>query len=53
MIDNHRQQYQQQLQEAVLCSAISPEDLQLTDEIIGRGVAGIVRRGVLTFQNNH
>lgn len=52
MIDNHRQQQQQQLQEAVQCSEISPEDLQLTDEVIGWGATGVVRRGVLAFRDN-
>lgn len=37
MIDNRRQQHQQQLQEAVLRSAISSEDLQLTDNVTGWG----------------
>ena len=52
MIDSHRQQQQQQLHEAVLCSAISPEDLQLTGDVIGWGAAGVVRRGMLTFRSN-
>lgn len=52
MIDNHRQQQQQQLQGAVLRSAICPEDLQLTDNVIGWGATGVVRRGVLKFRGN-
>ena len=49
MIYNHRrqQQQQQQLQEAVPRSAISPEDLQLTDDVVGWGAARVVRKGVL------
>ena len=50
VIDNHRQQQQQQLQEAVLRSKISPEDLQLTNNIIGWGAAGVVHKGVLSFR---
>ena len=52
MIDNHRQQQQQRLQEAVVRSATSAEDLQLTDDVIGWGAAGVVRRGVLTCGSN-
>ena len=52
MVDNHRQQQQQQLQEAVLRSAIPPEDLQLTDDVIGWGAKGVVRKGVLTFKGS-
>ena len=50
MIDYHRQQQQQQLQEAVLRSKICPEDLQLTDDVILWGAKGVVRRGVLAFR---
>ena len=53
MIDNHWQQQQQQLQEAVVHSEISPEDLQLTDDVIGWGAAGIVRRGVINCRGDH
>ena len=52
MIDSYRQQQQQQIQSAVLRSAISPEDLQLTGDVIGWGAASVVRRGVLTVRNN-
>ena len=63
MISNHRQQQQQQqqqkqqqqrqqLQETVLRSEISPEDLQLMHDVIGWGAAGVVRRGVLTFRGS-
>lgn len=50
MIDNHRQQQQQQLQEAVLRREISLEDLWLTDDVIGWGTAGVVLGGVLNFR---
>ena len=52
MIDSYWQLQQQQVQEAVLRSAIAPEDLQLTDDVIGWGAAGVLRRGVLTFRDN-
>ena len=52
MTDNHRQQQQQQLHEAVLCSKICPEDLQITNDVIGWGAAGVVRRGALTFRGS-
>ena len=52
MVDNHRQQQQQQLQEAVLRSRIPPEDLQLSDDVIRWGAHGVGRRGVLTFRNS-
>ena len=52
MIDNHRQQQQQQLQEAVLHSKICPEDLQLMDDVIGWGATGVVRKGVLIFRGS-
>ena len=45
-----QQQQQQQLQDTVLRSAIAPENLQLTHDVIGWGAAGVVRRGVLMFQ---
>ena len=52
MVDSYWQQQQQQLQQAVLRSQISPEDLQLTDDVVGWGAAGVVRRGVLTFRDD-
>ena len=50
MIDSYWQLQQQQVQEAVLRSAVAPEDLQLTDDVIGWGAAGVLPRGVLTFR---
>ena len=52
MVDNYRQQQRRQIQKAVLRSAISAEDLQLTDDVVEWGPNGVVRRVLLTFRGS-